>query len=79
MFRATALDHMNSTALAVLCGEISTSDCELPDQTRRDGIKLMREWNRLLQSAMPSPEQTHPLGSERRAIRQRMIDFLISI
>ncbi len=81
MFRAKALARINSTALAVLCGEVAASDPQdaLDPETRETGLNLMRAWNELRTPSMLTPQETLLLESKRRALRQRMIDFLVSI
>ncbi len=81
MFRATALAHMNSTALAVLCGEVAASHPEhaLNHHIRATALNLMRAWNELLTPSMLTPQQTLLLESKRRSVRERMINFLVSI
>ena len=70
MFRAEALGRMNSSALAVLCGELAATTSELDNEVR---------WQRLLKPEIRTAQETQLLETKRLAIRQRMIDLLISI
>ena len=81
MFRLQALNSMHSDALAVLCGEVAAShpECAINGHIREIAISLMREWTQLEAPTFGFSQDTRRLELRRSALRQRMIDFLVSI
>ena len=63
----------------MLCGEVAATQSDLDDEIRETGLKLMREWNQLQTPAIGTRPDAQMLQTRRSTLRQRMINFLVSI
>ena len=71
MFHKESLQALESLDLAVLCAEIA-NHALIDDAVRIAAFTLTSDWQNL-------QRQEQELGAKRGSVRERMIDFLLSV